>query len=201
MKDQAQLYFIAIMLPQTVDAEIISFKNDMADRFQSKKALRTASHITLKAPFKVAVDGHQHLLQWFEGMRITTTPFMQEVKDFGAFSNKRNPVIYVQPVMNESLRHLQKEVLKQFSQAFPKEAISKNEHTFSPHITIAYRDLYYDHFKEAWEEYETKTYTALFEVNSFQLLQHINGKWQVVSSYFLKHRDTGGTEEHRDSYL
>src|SRR4051794_13573099 len=170
MKGQAQLYFIAIMLSQTADAAIISFKNDMADRFQSRKALRTASHITLKAPFKVAADERPHLLQWFEGMRITTTPFMQEVKDFGAFNNKRNPVIFVQPVMNESLKHLQKEVLKQFSHAFPKEAISKNEHVFSPHITIAYRDLYYHHFKEAWEEYQMKTYSALFEVDSFQLL-------------------------------
>ncbi len=187
MKEQAPLYFIAIMLPQTVDAAIKSFKNDMADRFQSKKALRTASHITLKAPFKVAADMRPHLLQWFEGMRITTAPFMQEVKDFGAFSNKRNPVIYVQPVMNEPLRLLQKEVLRQFSQAFPKEAISKNEHVFSPHITIAYRDLHYHHFKEAWEEYQTKTYSAMFEVNAFQLLQHINGKWQVISSFLLNH--------------
>jgi len=160
----------------------------IAKKFKSKKALRTASHITLKAPFKVPDDLRQHLLQWFKGMRISTSPFMQEVKDFGAFSNKRNPVIFVQPVMNESLRHLQKEVLQQFSRAFPKEAISKNEHIFSPHITIAYRDLHYHQFKEAWEEYQTKTYTALFEVSSFQLLQHINGRWEVVGSFLLNHR-------------
>src|SRR3954464_9251461 len=112
---ELSLYFIAVMLPPTVDAEIVTFKNDMADRFQSKKALRTVSHITLKAPFKVPHDLRRHLLQWFKGMSISTAPFMQEVKDFGAFSNKRNPVIYVQPVMNESLRHLQKEVLQHFS--------------------------------------------------------------------------------------
>ena len=205
MKEQAQLYFIAIMLPQVIDAEIITFKKDMAERFQSKKALRTASHITLKAPFKVAVDMRQQLLQWFEGMKITTAPFMQEIKDFGAFSNKRNPVIFVQPVMNESLRHLQKEVLQHFSGAFPKETISSNEHSFSPHITIAYRDLHYHQFKEAWEEYQTKTYSALFEVNTFQLLQHINGRWEVVGSFLLNHsgtklnyRDTKDKEEHRD---
>lgn len=189
MEGPSQLYFIAIMLPRETDTAIISFKNDMANRFQSKKALRTASHITLKAPFKVAADMHQELLQWFEGLAITTTPFMQEIKDFGAFNNRRNPVIYVQPVMNESLRHLQKEVLQQFSQAFPKEPISKNEQIFSPHITIAYRDLQYHQFKEAWQEYQAKTYTALFEVNSFQLLEHVNGRWEIVSSFLLNHGD------------
>jgi len=132
MKEQ-QLYFIAIMLPQWVDEEIIAFKNDMAHRFKSKKALRTASHITLKAPFKMDAIMHEQLLQWFKRMSVTIAPFMQEIRDFGAFNNKRNPVIYVEPIMNESLQNLQKEVLQWFSSAFPKEVISKNEYTFSPH--------------------------------------------------------------------
>ena len=184
MKEQ-HLYFIAIMLPQRINEEIIAFKNDMALRFQSKKALRTASHITLKAPFKMPPAVHGNVLQWFNGMNITVVPFMQEIKDFGAFSNKHNPVIYVQPVMNSSLQHLQKEVLQQFSSTFPKELISRNEYTFSPHITIGYRDLHLQQFKEAWKEYAAKQYTALFEVNSFQLLQHTNGRWNVTGSFLL----------------
>ena len=58
MREQAQLYFIAIMLPPTVDAEVIRFKNDMAGRFQSKKALRTASHITGLGCPEVHAPGH-----------------------------------------------------------------------------------------------------------------------------------------------
>ena len=190
MKEPSNLYFIAIMLPESVDQEIIAFKNDMAQCFHSKKALRTASHITLKAPFKTLVAVHENVLQWFKEMNITVAPFMQEIKDFGAFNNKRNPVIYVHPIMNESLQQLQKEVVQAFSSAFPNEVISKNEYTFSPHITIGHRDLQPQQFKEAWQEYKTKTYTALFEVNAFQLLQHINGGWNVVCSLLLNHRDT-----------
>jgi 2'-5' RNA ligase len=201
MNEPLNLYFIAVMLPESVDEEIIAFKNDMAQRFHSKKALRTASHITLKAPFKMPAAVHENMLQWFKEMNIAVAPFMQEIKDFGAFNNKRNPVIYVHPVMNESLQQLQKEVLQQFSGAFPKEVISKNEYTFSPHITIAYRDLQPQQFKEAWQEYKAKTYTTSFEVNAFQLLQHLNGKWNVVSSFLLNHKDTGGIEEHNIYYL
>jgi len=93
INEQQQLYFIAIMLPPEVDEEIVTFKNDMALRFGSKKALRTASHITLKAPFQNPVAMHSNLLQWFGQMHITVAPFVQEIKDFGAFNNKRNPVI------------------------------------------------------------------------------------------------------------
>lgn len=180
-----QLYFIAIMLPQWVDNEIITFKNDMEQRFQSKKALRTASHITLKAPFKLPAAAHSNVLDWFNNMNITVAPFIQNIKDFGAFNNKRNPVIYVQPVMNASLQQLQHEVLQQFIPAFPKEPVSRQEHIFSPHITIAYRDLQSRYFKEAWEEYKTKQYRVEFEVNAFQLLLHTDGRWKMISNYTL----------------
>jgi 2'-5' RNA ligase len=175
------------MLPQAVDDEIIAFKNDMAQHYQSRKALRTASHITLKAPFKLPAASHEQLLHWFGGMQVAVAPFVQEIKDFGAFNNRRNPVIYVQPVMNASLQQLQKEVLEQFRRLYPKETISKNEYHFSPHITIAYRDLQSDQFKEAWNVYQKKQYTASFEVNSFQLLQHTSGRWNVVGSCLLNH--------------
>jgi len=88
-------------------------------------------------------------------------------------------------VINEPLRHLQKEVLQLFAEAFPGEAIGTNEHRFSPHITIAYRDLQPRMFKEAWNEYASKQYAASFVINSFQLLQHKNGRWNVVSNFLL----------------
>ena len=186
MKEQ-QLYFIAIMLPQKVDEEVVQFKNDIAQRFQSRKALRTASHITLKAPFKISTEARGQLLQWFNEMHIAVAPFMQAIKDFGAFNNRRNPVMYVQPIMNSSLQQLQQEVLRQFGAAFPKQSISKNEYHFSPHITIGYHDLQPRFFNEAWKEYSIKQYDASFEVNSFQLLQHTDSRWKVVSSFLLNH--------------
>lgn len=184
MKER-ELYFIAIMLPQAVDEEIVVFKNDMALRFKSKKALRTASHITLKAPFKVPVAQYSEVLQWFTQLNITVAPFIQEIKDFGAFNNRHNPVIFVKPVMNASLQQLQKEVVQQFIPVFPKDVVGKHELTFSPHITIGYRDLLTHQFKAAWQEYADREYAASFIVNSFQLLQHIDGRWVVISSYSL----------------
>ncbi len=48
-------------------------------------------------------------------------------------------------------------------------------------MTIAYRDLKTNLFKEAWKEYETKKYAAVFNVNNFHLLQHNGKAWNIIS--------------------
>lgn len=57
---------------------------------------------------------------------------------------------------------------------------------FKPHLTVAYRDLQTDKFREAWEEYQVKKYTATFKVNDFHLLLHNGKQWKIISTYFLR---------------
>ena len=183
--NQQQLYFIAIVLPPQLCAEITHFKEDFVTRFNSRHALRVKPHITLKAPFSLPAEQQAELHDWFTQIPVPVTAFQQELKDFGAFDNRRNPVIYVHPVMNNALYQLQKEVLFQFKKKFPKANISQNESSFHPHITIAYRDLQPHLFKKAWEEYKTQKYEAVFEVSSFELLQHKTKSWETIGTHAL----------------
>lgn len=180
-KDQ-NLYFIAIVPPDGICNEITSFKEDFAHRFNSIYSLKVIPHITLKAPFSFHKADHEQTVIWFENMPLTTSSFKQQLKDFGAFHNKRNPVIFVHPLMNSSIDRLQKEILLYFAKGFVNAEISKQELEFNPHITVAYRDLQPKLFKEAWKEYEQKKYAAEFEVDSFHLLQHDSSKWNIVST-------------------
>ena len=182
MRKDHDLYFIAIVPPSNICAEVTGFKEDFATRFNSKHALKVIPHITLKAPFSIPKTDHEHTLRWFENMPLATSPFKQQLKDFGAFHNKRNPVIFVHPVMNSSLQHLQKEVLLNFAKGFENAEISKQELEFNPHMTVGYRDLQPHLFKEAWKEYEEKKYAAEFDVDSFHLLQHDSKKWNMIST-------------------
>lgn len=180
------IYFIAIVPPEDISTEITGFKEDFANRFESSRALKVVPHITLKAPFKLSAPDHQQTMQWFEQISVTISFFTQELKDFGAFENKRRPVIFVNPLINPSLATLQKEVLTDFRRTFPKEHISKQEFEFHPHITIAYRDLQLKYFKQAWHEYKTKKYSAAFEVKCFHLFQHDSRKWNSINTHYLK---------------
>jgi 2'-5' RNA ligase len=181
--EKHNLYFIALIPQSDVCEAITNFKKDFAVRFNSKKALKVIPHITLKAPFKLSAKEHDALIEWFNNLKFDIPAFTIELKKFGAFHNKRNPVIFVQPVMNLYLHSIQKEILNNFKLQYPKEFQNHDLH-FNPHITIAYRDLDYESFTRAWKEYSVKAYNASFKVNTVYLLQH-GATWQVIHKLHL----------------
>jgi 2'-5' RNA ligase len=186
MYEKENLYFIAIIPSQEICDEITSFKKDFADRFESKKALKVIPHITLKAPFKLPAPELSKLEQWFQKLSINLETFEIELKDFGAFDNKYNPVVFVQPIMNLHLYSLQQEIIRSFRLFYPQVPVQDLEIKYNPHITVAYRDLEPGRFRQAWKEYQLIKYTATFPVNDFHLLQHNGKEWKIINTYSLK---------------
>lgn len=182
---QENLYFIALIPHDTVAGEVTGFKNDIAQNYNSSKALRSMPHITLKAPFKLAAREHNNLQLWFEGIRPMTESFIIELEDFGSFDNKDNPVIYVKPVMTPSLERLQKQILSSFEHTYPHISIPYTERTFHPHMTIAYRDLTPEQYARAIDVYQHKKYSASFRADKFYLLQHDGSQWNVIAEHVL----------------
>ena len=185
MSQRENLYFIPIIPPQKILEAVTEIKQDFAERFKSSKALKVIPHITLKAPFKFPAEKHAEILRWFASTNVATNSFQQELKDFGSFANKRNPVIFVEPVMNESLKALQRNIISHFTREFGKEQVAQNEHKFNPHMTVAYRDLIYQQYKTAWEEYQSKKFEATFKVSLFHLLQHDGKQWNSIKEFML----------------
>ncbi len=180
------LYFIAINPPQEICEEITSFKNIFATEYESRAALKNVPHITLKVPFNLPAARHAGLYNWFEQLYINTGHFQIDLQNFGSFPNKNNPVVFVRPVMNASLAAVQKEILRSFHNHFPAIPVMKSEQHFSPHITIAYRDLSFEHFENAWKIFQNIEYKTSFTVNDFHLLQHDGRQWNIVSTYAIK---------------
>ena len=185
MNEKQSPYFIAIIPPAGICEEIAAFKKDFFERFGSRAALKVIPHITLKAPFKLPVSGHDGLLKWFRQLSVNTEPFTVELKDFGVFPTSHSPVVYINVRMKPGLYALQKEIMAAFGPAYPQAEITEQELSFHPHITIAYRDLHPDRFREAWKEYGTKKYSAIFSVNEFLLLQHNEKQREILDTCTL----------------
>ncbi len=184
---QQNLYFIAVIIPAPISEEITSYKQDVSMRYHSKAALRVVPHITLKTPMRLPAAWHETLLQWFQSLSISISPFQQDIDGFGTFNNKKDPVIYAHPVVttNSPLLQLQKEIISHFQKSRLRDFLIYFDNVYLPHITIAYRDLSIPDYQQAWQEYEAKSYQAFFAIKSFHLLQH-NGKiWQPISEYHL----------------
>ena len=186
MMHTENLYFIAIIPKKELREKITAFKQDFANRFNSKKALKVFPHITLKAPFKFSPGMHEELLRWFYDLHLLQKPFIVQLKNFGAFNNKRNPVVFVQPVITKELQALQQQLIASFSSVFPAH-IHKTDLDFHPHITIAYRDLSFEIFMQAWSEYKYKSFDKIFEVDAVYLLQHDSKKWNIIATHNLTH--------------
>ena len=178
------LYFIALIPKRELREKINAFKQDFANRFNSSKALKVYPHITLKAPFKCSENAHKELVKWFNELNIKQKEFSIELKNFGAFHNKRSPVVYVHPTASKELKHMQKEIIASFSSLFPSD-IHPVDIDFNPHVTVAYRDIEPAMFDKAWEEYKNKSFNEEFEVDAFYLLQHDTKKWNIIATYHL----------------
>jgi len=85
MSHLKNLYFIAIIPHKELSEKITAFKQDFANRFNSKKALKVFPHITLKAPFKASVNAHAELISWFNDLYINQKPFTIELKTSARF--------------------------------------------------------------------------------------------------------------------
>jgi 2'-5' RNA ligase len=178
------LYFIALISRRELREKITAIKHDFATRFNSRTALKVYPHITLKAPFKLAASAHNELMKWFTDLHVLQQSFTVQLKNFDAFNNKKNPVIFVRPVITKDLQSLQQQIIASFSSAFPA-LLHPVDKEFHPHITVAYRDLTPEMFTKAWSEYQHKTFDASFDVDAVYLLQHDSKKWNIIATHNL----------------
>ncbi|HYJ65079.1 MAG TPA: 2'-5' RNA ligase family protein [Parafilimonas sp.] len=165
--------------------KITAFKQDFANRFNSKYALRVFPHITLKAPFRLPANAHEELLRWFADLHVLQNEFTIQLKNFGAFEKNRNPVIYINVIESKNIFNLQQQLMASFSSFFPN-CVHPLDIKFKPHSTVAYKDLTREMFSKAWSEYQHKQFDASFEVDAIYLLQHDSKKWNIIATHNLK---------------
>ena len=108
---------------------------------------------------------HRQVLEWFKSMNCGLESFELAIQDYGCFPNPKSPVIYLKPVVTQSLMDLQKAIVGEFRNAFSSQDIRSQELDFKPHMTVAYRDLKPALFAAAWAEFESKKFAVSFPVN------------------------------------
>jgi 2'-5' RNA ligase len=166
-----KLYFIAIYPPQQVIDEIRVFKQDLALNYNNSKAIKNDAHITLFPPFSRELELESDIIDAFERIDTNLNPFEIELNGFGSFPNPKNPVLFVHPEQNTNLTELYHSVKRQFN--FGK-------YSFTPHMTVGYRNLSYENFLKAWEVYKDKPYKTKFIVDKILVLRH-EGKWVPIA--------------------
>ncbi|MCK5367217.1 MAG: 2'-5' RNA ligase family protein [Cyclobacteriaceae bacterium] len=174
MKDKS-LYFIALIPDEPLREQVNALKLEFSKSYHTVHALKSPPHITLIPPFTLENKNEKRIAKHLLDFAGSCTSFEVSISDYGAFKPR---VVYLKIIKNDMLESLQKSLVEKCNKNLGFNInMSK---PFSPHMTLAFRDLSPQMFYKAWEKYKFETFRTSFKAKSLFLLKH-NGKcWDIA---------------------
>lgn len=174
-------YFIAIIPPGPLYEEAQALKEYFRDRYASRAALNSPPHITLHMPFLWKEKNEQRMLAALEDFARRQNPMKICIDNFSGFPPR---VIFMNVTTNDAMNALQSSL-----HAFMKRELdifnaNYQDRPFHPHLTLAFRDLRKEAYKQAWEEFAEREFKTEFVADRIALLKHDGNRW-VVHREFL----------------
>ena len=177
------MYFIAIVLPQNINENVLKLKQMMLDKYNSKVGLKSPAHITLVPPFWMEDEKEQQLISDIDSLSNYLAPFSISTNNFSAFKPR---TIFIAVSPNEKLNEVKNATDEIFrSNCFYNIKIETRP--FHPHITIATRDLFKKSFFEIWPWFAEKKFLEEWTAEGISILRHNKKNWDVIyTSQFNK---------------
>jgi 2'-5' RNA ligase len=194
MNSEKELYFIALLPPEALTKQIHSIKEEIAAHYNSRKSLMIPEHITLIPPFHCSAELLDILLVRLKNLCHEKKPFEVHLMGFGHFDKS---VLFIQASSqpNKALGELHLDVTKVFSEDFSSIKLPQSGEKYTPHLTIANKDLTRQNFKKAWADFGKRKFEEKFTVNSIFLLKHTQGIWKLE-----KEMKFGNESDHFGNY-
>lgn len=180
MESLQHRYFIALLPPQEIQEQITEIKQYFAEKYASSGALKSPPHITLQPPFKWVTQEISKVEECLEKFAIAHHPIPITLSGFAAFPPR---VIYANPLKTQALLDMQKDLMTHLETTLGiTDPVSKTR-TFTPHITVAFRDLTKENFKAAWSEFKQKMLYFEFTTSQLTLLIHDGDRWNISREF------------------
>ena len=175
-----QRFFVALLPPLAIQAEVIQIQNYFRDRYSNDKApIKSPPHITLIAPFELSSDRLEPLQIELEKFAKSRSPFTIKLSKFAAFPPR---VIYIDVEPNLSLQNLYTDMstalVNNVSIVDPYAARG-----FVPHMTVSSLNMKFELFNMAWGEFSDRQIDFEFEAIKLTLLAYEEQKWNVLSDF------------------
>ncbi|MEO0376939.1 MAG: 2'-5' RNA ligase family protein [Cyanobacteria bacterium P01_A01_bin.17] len=186
-------YFIALLPPDDIQAEVCGIKQYFSDHYHSRKAFNSPPHITLQPPFEwsqsVPEDEKDaenftptELVDGLNEFAASQAPVSIQLSGFAAFAPR---VIYINVLKTSALATLQTEVIRYFASRWGIIDRAAKGRAFVPHMTVAFRDLTKQNFWAGWAEFKDRSFEAQFKVTVLTLLRHTGQRWEVHQNFPL----------------
>ena len=182
-KTQKRLFFIALIPPTNVQKYANKIKQHFAQNYNSLAALKSPPHITLKPPFHWHLDDLTLLEKALHSFTQSQASFPVKLDSFSSFPPR---VIYLDVHQTDELMNLQKNLVQFLEFSLQIVDRRKKSQSFTPHLTVGFKDLSPPNFALAWEEFKTEKVAFNFLADKLVLLLHNRGKWEIKNEFYFR---------------
>ena len=173
-------FFIALLPPSEIQGYVKEIQQYFGDRYASHGVQKSPPHITLQPPFEWLPEQApvlEECLSTFTHHRSVPVT----LNGFGAFPPR---VIYINVLKTQELLTLQTDLMTHLDLLGIVDQVSKTR-PFSPHMTVAFRDLTRQNFKAAWSEFQQRQLHFDFTSSYLTLLLHDGKRWNARAEFPL----------------
>lgn len=178
-----RLYFVALVPPSEIYDRVLALKEEVADKFHSKAALKSPPHITLHMPFRYNEQKEERIAGLLRAYAKSRQPLQIRQAGFGAFSPR---VIYIQVEKTIALDELRTGLVRAMRRELKLLNADYRDHAFHPHMTIAFRDLKKSIFQSAWDYYKEQEFVEVWECDRMVLLKHNGSEWEAYRHFVFE---------------
>ncbi|RMF22929.1 MAG: 2'-5' RNA ligase family protein [Cyanobacteria bacterium J083] len=179
-KPKTKNFFLALLPPAEVESFAQKLKEDFAKNYHTRAALKSPAHITLQPPFAWEIERLPELKAKIQNFVSNQSSVPIIIDGYGAFGNR---VIYLNVLKTPEIINLQEQLKTYFQKNLDITDKSPKNRDFTPHMTVAFRDLTKHNFEQAWVMLASEKVNFDFTVPELTLLMH-NGKiWKIKDTF------------------
>lgn len=176
------LFFIALLPPQNIQDYATQIKQQFADKYNSRHAFKSPPHITLQPPFEWTEANLSVLEECLQKFAAGKDSVPITLGGYGAFIPR---VIYINVEKTPNLLALQAELMAHLENQLGIVDKTSKTRPFTPHMTVAFKDLKRKNFWIAWQEFERRELHFEFTADKLTLLLHNGKSWDVKSEFLF----------------
>ncbi|NJR65740.1 MAG: 2'-5' RNA ligase family protein [Leptolyngbyaceae cyanobacterium CRU_2_3] len=174
-------FFIALIPPLEIQAYADQVIQELSDRYQTSTA-NVLPHVTLQAPFLWQIETLPQLETCLNQFVQQQPVVPVTLSGFGAFAPH---VLYLNVLRTPDLLALQANLTMHLETNLGILDPIAKQRPFTPHVTVASRNLDASTFQQAWIDLETRQIEFEFEAIGLTLLLYDGQRWQIQSQFPL----------------
>ncbi|WP_375437243.1 2'-5' RNA ligase family protein [uncultured Hymenobacter sp.] len=174
------LYLVAVLPPEPVFSQIWALKQEVHHLTGSRNAVRLPPHITLIPPIRQPDEFEAKCAAVLTDFAATQAAFTVGLQDFAWFGSR---TLFVHVSEAAALKAFHAALTDWCAAHLPE--VPREKRPFTPHLTLATRDLPAAQVPELRQLFSARSYAATFPVQTLTLFRHDGRQWQPRATIAL----------------